>query len=255
MSPFNIGLTAFLCVVGGALFGMVLGRILPEDHLSTDAKDAIKVAMAMIATLAALVLGLMTAAASDSLESKETELKSTAARVLLLDRTLAKYGPETQEARQLLKTILRARINEIWLEENTEIVAAEQSIGRDAGVEAVQSKLLELTPQNDAQRWLQAAALQITSDIATARWSLFEQIDSRVKWPLLAAVVLWLAVIFASFGLFAPHNSSVAVALVIAALSVAGSIYLILEMDQPYSGPIQISSAPLRAALNQLGRP
>jgi hypothetical protein len=255
MSPFTIGLTAFLCVVVGALLGMVLGRILPEDHLSTDAKDAIKVAMAMIATLAALVLGLMTASASNSLESKETELKSTAARVLLLDRTLAKYGSETQEARQLLKTILRARINEIWLEENTEIAAAEQSIGRDAGVEAVQSKLLELAPQNDAQRWLQATALQITSDIATARWSLFEQIDSRVKWPLLTAVVLWLAVIFASFGLFAPHNSSVAVALVIAALSVAGSIYLILEMDQPYSGPIQISSAPLRAALEQLGRP
>ena len=255
MSPFAIGLTAFLCVVSGALLGMFLGRILPDDHLSTDTKDVIKVAMAMIATLAALVLGLMTASASSSLESKETEMRSTAVQVLLLDRTLAKYGSETQEARQLLKTILRARINEIWLEENNEITEAERAISRDAGVDTIQVKLLELSPQNDTQRWLQSAALQITSDIATARWSLFEQIDSRVKWPLLAAVVLWLAVIFASFGLFAPHNSSVAVALVVAALSVAGSIYLILEMDQPYSGPIQISSAPLRAALQQLGRP
>ena len=182
-------------------------------------------------------------------------MRSTAAQVLLLDRTLANYGSETKEARELLKTILRARINEIWLEENNEITEAERAISRDAGVETVQVKLLELSPQNDAQRWLQSAALQITSDIATARWSLFEQIDSRVKWPLLAAVVLWLGVIFASFGLFAPHNSSVAVALVVAALSVAGSIYMILEMDQPYSGPIQISSAPLRAALQQLGRP
>jgi hypothetical protein len=255
VSPFSIGLTAFICVVSGALVGMFLGRILPDDHLSADTKDVIKVAMAMIATLAALVLGLMTASASNSLESKETEMKSTATQILLLDRTLAKYGEETHEARALLKTILRARINEIWLEENNEIVEAERAISRDAGVDTVQVKLLELSPQNDTQRWLKSAALQITNDIAAARWSLFEQVDSRVKWPLLAAVVLWLAVIFTSFGLFAPHNSSVAVALVIAALSVAGSIYLILEMDQPYSGPIQISSAPLRAALEQLGRP
>jgi hypothetical protein len=71
----------------------------------------------------------------------------------------------------------------------------------------------------------------------------------------MAILVFWLAVIFASFGLFAPRNSIVAAALFVAALSVAGSIYLILAMDQPYSGPIKISSAPLRIALEQLGQP
>jgi len=175
--------------------------------------------------------------------------------VLLLDRTLAEYGPETQEVRDLLKKILSARISEIWLEESTEIADAEEAIGSDVGVETIQAKLLKLSPQNDAQRWLQSTALQISSDIAAAHWSSLEQIESRVEWPFLIVVVFWLAAIFASFGLFAPHNSSVTIALFVAALSVAGSIYLMLEMDQPYSGPIKISSTPLRIALERLGQP
>ena len=255
MSALAIGAIVFVCVFGGALFGMFLGRIVPEAHLSSDARDVIKVAMAMIATLAALVLGLMTASANSSLDDKETELRSTGARVVLLDRTLAEYGPETREARDLLKKSLAARIREVWLEENTDIAKAEKAIGSDVRVEAIQEKLLELSPQNDAQRWLQSNALQISNDIATARWSFLEQIEGRVKWPFLIVVVSWLAVIFASFGLFAPRNSSVTVALFVAALSDAGSIFLILEMDQPYSGLIKISSTPLRTALEQLGKP
>ena len=202
MSALAIGAIVFLCVFGGALFGMFLGRMLPEHHLSTDAKDVIKVAMAMVATLAALVLGLMIASAASSLDDKEAELRSTAARVLLLDRTLAEYGPEAQEARALLKKIVSAKINEIWLEENTEIADPEQAIGSDVGVETLQAKLLKFSPQNDAQRWLQSTALQISSDIAVAHWSSLEQIESRVEWPFLIVVVFWLAVIFASFGLF-----------------------------------------------------
>jgi hypothetical protein len=255
MSALAVGAIVFACVFSGALFGMFLGRILPEHHLSTAAKDVIKVAMAMVATLAALVLGLMIASAKSSLDDRTTELRSTAARVLLLDRTLAEYGPATQEARDLLKKIVAARIKEVWLEEHAAIADAEETIESDVGVETIQAKLLKLTPQNDAQRWLQSTALQISSDIAAARWSSLEQIESSIQWPFLVVVVFWLAAIFASFGLFAPHTGSVTVALFVAALSVAGSIYLILEMDQPYSGPIKISSAPLRTALEQLGRP
>ena len=85
MSALVIGAIVFACVFGGALFGMFLGTILPEDHLSPDARDVIKVAMAMIATLAALVLGLLIASANSSLDEKENELRSTAAQVILLD--------------------------------------------------------------------------------------------------------------------------------------------------------------------------
>jgi hypothetical protein len=146
-----------------------------------------------------------------------------------------------------------ARISQIWPEENTNVTPG--AIGRGSGIEGIQRKLLDLSPQTDAQRWLQSTALQISGAIAAARWSILQQIGSDIQWPFMAILVFWLAIIFASFGLFAPRNASVNAALFVAALSVAGSIYLILEMDQPYSGLIKISSAPLRAALEQLGRP
>ena len=114
--------------------------------------------------------------------------------------------------------------------------------------------LLDLAPQNDAQRRLKSTALQLSGNIAEARWLVVEQAGSSIQWPFLAILVFWLAIIFASFGLFAPWNGSVMTALFVCALSVAGAIYLIVEMDQPYGGLIKISSAPLRAVLDQLSR-
>jgi hypothetical protein len=243
----------FALVFGGALLGKRLSRILPQEHLSAEAKDVVKVSMAMIATLAALVLGLLIASAKSSLDDKVEESRNVAAQIILLDQTMARYGPDTAEARALLKQVLVARINLIWPEESAGAVAP-QAIGQGAGVEVVQQKLLTLSPGNDMQRWLQSTALEITRDIEGARWSMLEQIGSSIQWPFLMVVVFWLAVIFASFGLFAPRNATVTVTLFVAALSVAGSIYLIFEMDQPYRGVVKVSSAPLRTALAELGR-
>ena len=253
MGPLTLGAVVFACVLGGALFGMYLGRVLPQHHLSDDAKDVIKVSMAMVATMAALVLGLMTSSAKSSLDGKENELRGTAAQVILLDRTLALYGIETGEARDLLKRLVAARMSQLWPEENSGGVAPEV-IGADTGIGQLQQKILALSPQNDAQRWFQSTALQISRDIAAAQWSTFELVGSQIHWPFLVIVVFWLAVVFASFGLFAPQNASAVAALCVAALAVAGAIYLILAMDQPYGGLIKISSAPIHAALDHLGR-
>jgi type II secretory pathway pseudopilin PulG len=253
MSTLAVASIVFACVFSGALFGMFLGTVLPKHHLSPDARDVIKVAMAMIATLAALVLGLLTASAKSSLDEKESQLRGAAAQVVLLDRTMAAYGAETQEARSLLKQMVAGRISQIWPEENATVTPS--AIGRGSGIEAIQRKLLDLSPQTDAQRWLQSTALQTSASIAAGRWVVLQEIGSSIQWPFLAILVFWLTIIFASFGLFAPRNTSVAATLFVAALSVAGSIYLILAMDQPYSGPIKISSASLRIALEQLGQP
>ena len=253
MSPLTIGAIVFVCILGGASFGMYLRRVLPKHHLSDDAKDVIKVSMAMVATMAALVLGLMTASAKSSLDDKEREQRSVAAQIILLDRTMALYGAETREARDLLKQLVAARVSQIWPEESAGEVAPE-AIGADTGIGLLQQKILALSPQNDAQRWFQSTALQISRDIAAAQWSTFQQVGSQIRWPFVVIVVFWLTIVFASFGLFAPLNASAVSALCVAALAVAGAIYLILAMDQPYGGLIKISSAPARAALDQLGR-
>jgi len=151
MSAFAIGGIVFVCVFSGALSGMILRHVLPQHHLSADSKDAIKVATAMVATLAALVVGLLIASAKSSFDSKDGELRGAAARAVLLDRTLAEYGPETGEIRRLFRQMVAAKIDQIWPNESKGIVDAD-AIGRDPGIETIQRKLLDLAPENDAQR-------------------------------------------------------------------------------------------------------
>ena len=253
MNALAVGGIVFGCVFGGAVLGMLLGAILPKNHLSADSKDVIKVAIAMIATLAALVVGLLISSAKSSFDDKDTEMRRMAAQAILLDRTLAEYGPEGREIRDKFREMFAMRIAQIWPEESKAKVAP-QAIGHGQAIEAIQRQLLDIVPQNDAQRWLKSTALQIAGEIAGARWLVFEQTGSAIQWSFLTILIFWLAVIFASFGLFAPRNSSVIFVLLICALSVAGALFLIVQMDQPYSGLIKISSAPVRAALSQLGQ-
>ncbi len=253
MSPTEIASIVFACVFGGALLGMFLSAFLPEHHLNEDSKDVIKLGMGLIATMAALVLGLVIAAAKSSYDAQDAAVKHSAAKVLLLDRVLSDYGPETKETRDLLRRAVIHRLDEIWPEDRFQRSRLEPS---DAvfRAERIEAGILQLVPQNVAQRWLQSQALQITSDIMETRWLVLGGQGSSVPVPFLVVVVFWLTIIFGSFGLFSPRNTTVFAVLFLCALSVAGSIFLILEMDQPFKGLMKISSAPLRYTLSHLGQ-
>lgn len=175
----------FACVFGGALFGMFLRAILPERHLNSEARDVIKVTMAMIATLAALVLGLLTASAKTSLDEKESQLRSVAAQVVLLDRTMAAYGVETKEARELLKQTVAARISQIWPEENATNTWRHWSGQRHRGHPEQASPSF---PQTDAQRWLQSTALQVSGSISASRWVVLQEIGSSIQLAVIFAL-------------------------------------------------------------------
>jgi len=254
MNALAIGGVVFAFVFGGALAGMFLSAVLPKHHLSADSKDVIKVAMAMIATLAALVIGLLIASAKGFFDSKDAELRRSAAQSVVLDRMMAEYGPEAREIRDLIRQTIAVRIRQIWPEQAKAKVNP-GAFAQGPGVEAIQRKLLDLSPQDDAQRWLRSTALEASRDILETRWLAVEQIGTSIQWPFLVTMVFWLAVIFTSFGLFAPRNGSVIAALFVCALSVAGAVYLIIEMDQPYGGLIKLSSTPLMDALDQMGQP
>jgi hypothetical protein len=253
MSASAIGGAVFVCVFGGALLGMFLGNVLPKHHVGNDTKDVVKAAMAMIATLAALVIGLLIASAKTSFDNKEGTIKRLASQALQLDSMLVEYGPEAREARDQLRQAVATAIGQIWPRGSAGNLKPE-IIGRSHGIEAVQHKLQGLSPQSDEQRWLKSTALQISYDMAAARWLVFHQLSSSIQWPLLIVLIFWVVAIFVTFGLFAPRNGTVIAALLLSALSVGGAIYLILEMDQPYGGYIEISDAPLNSTLNLLGR-
>ena len=251
MNSIAIRLIVFACVFGGALFGMFLRGVLPEHQLSADSKDTVRIGMSLIGTLTALVLGLLIASAKNFYDTQSNELTEMSAKIVLLDRVLAHYGPETKELRDLLQSAVARMIDGLWPKDPGPHPQIEPMA---AGGEILYDKIQELSPKNDTQRSLQAQALSMGIDIGKMRWMMFEQAGSFVSIPLLAVLVFWLATIFASFGLFAPRNATALVTLFVCALSVSGAIFLILEMYSPFRGLMQISSAPLRNALAHLGR-
>ncbi len=250
MTSTTTGLCVFACVFGAAVLAMLIRNALPKHHLSVDTKDLVKLAMGLVATMAALVLGLLVASAKGAYDTQKDEVVRMAGKVAFLDRMLAHYGPEAAEARAVLRRALEVSITRIWPEKK---LPATQLAPTAAGGEAVFDMLQSLAPQNDAQRSLKAQAVTLAADIGQMRWLLFEQAGSSISMPLLVIVVFWLAILFFSFGLFGPANSTAVAALLVAALSVSGAIFLILELDQPFSGLIRISSQPMVNALSQLG--
>jgi hypothetical protein len=200
--------------------------------------------------MTALVLGLLVASAKGAYDTEKSEVIQMAGKVAFLDRVLAHYGPEAAEARALLHRALEGAIARIWPENKFE---EPQLAPSNASAEALYDALQKLAPQGDAQRSLKSQALAIAFDIGQMRWLLFEQAGTSISSPLLVIVVCWLAILFFSFGLFGPPNATATAALLVAALSVSGAIFLILELDHPFGGLIEISSRPMVNALNHLG--
>ena len=250
MSSIAISLIVFACVFGGALAGILLHAVLPAHHLNAESKAIVKLGMGLVGTMAALVLGLLVASAKGSYDTQSAEVTQLAANVALLDRVLAHYGPEAKKARDLLRGSVSRVLDQIWSKHS----AGPVPLAPSAGGELLLDKIQGLAPTNDAQRLLKGQALSIAMDLARTRWLMYAQEATSISTPLLVVLVLWLTVIFVSFGLFAPFNATVVVSLLVAALSVSSAIFLILEMYTPYTGTIQISSAPLRAALAHLGQ-
>jgi len=250
MSSFAISLIVFLCIFGGALAGTVLRGPLPPPHLSGDSKETVKLAMGLVATMAALVLGLLVSSAKSSYDTQSNEVTDLSARLILLDRVLAHYGSETQETRDLLRGVVVDSLDRIWPQERGQT----SEVVPPSNAEVVLDKIQALSPKDDTQRSLKAQALTMAMGLGQTRWLMFAQGATSVSKPMLVILVFWLTAIFISFGLFAPRNGTVTAALFVSGLSVSCAIFLILEMYSPFGGLIEISSAPLRFALEHLGK-
>jgi hypothetical protein len=245
---------AFSCIFGGTLLAMALSSRLPEHHLSEESKDIVKLGVGTIATLAALTLSLLIVSAKGTFDTMNNGLRETSAKMVLLDRILAQYGPETKEARDLLRSTFTSALQRIWPEE-ANAVSSKKVPKPGNKIEALQDKIRQLSPHNDIQRQLQERALEVSADIDEARWLLIEQVgQSSIPVPFLVVLLCWLTIIFVSFGLFSPWNGTVITIMFVCAISAAAAVYLILELDQPYGGLIKISSSPIHKALAIIGQ-
>lgn len=254
MSSILISCIVFACIFAGTLLGMVLRTVLPEHHLSEETKDVVKLGMGLVGTMTALVLGLLIASAKGSFDTQRSGLAQLSANIILLDRALAHYGPESKDAREMLRASVADVLQRTWPQEKPQSGQATAKEATEGRYEGIYEKIAELAPKNDAQRVFQAQALKTGSEIAQMRWLMFAQRGSSIPTPFLVLMVCWLTLILASFSLFAPSNATVFSTLLVCALAVSSAVFLILELDRPFEGMIQISSAPLRATLVQLGR-
>ena len=238
----------FVCVLAGAFFGMIVRLRLPGHHLSNDSKDAVKVGMALIATMAALVLGLLIASTKSSFDAQNAEVRQIAANLVMLDRILAAYGPGGQEARMTLRGAVRDFVEGSWRRADSRLSVFANPMLTATGFEMV-AKIAALPADDDLHRAIREEAVDLIKSVGKTRWQLVSEEGSSIPMPFLAVLVFWLTILFTSFGLFAPKNATVVAAFVVCALSVSGAIFLILELDRPFEGLMRISAEPFRQVL------
>ena len=203
--------------------------------------------------MSALVIGLLISYAKGDFDAQSKLIQNFAADLILLDRVMRQYGPEASEARDLLQRYTTLKIALTWPEKTAADGPRLDDPIALAMLEDVQAKLLALTPQNEAQRWLQSRALQIGGELTEDRWLLAAEDEGSVPRPFLATLVFWLTILFTAFGLFAPRHATVVAARLVCALSLSVAIFLTLEMDRPFEGFIIVSPEPMRVALAHMG--
>ena len=250
MSSVALSCLIFALTLGGIVLGALLRTTLPQHHLSKDSQDVVRLGVGLIATIAALVLGLLIAAAKGSFDTQSGQVKQITADMILLDLLLEKYGPEALPIRVEMRSVIGPLADRLWHEK---LADAAGPIAKDTKAEGVYVAIQALSPSNDLQRSLQSRAAQISTDLAQTRLLLFAESDSAIPAPFIAILAFWLIIIFASFSLFAALNVTVFAFLSLFALSASCAIFLILELSQPFTGLLMISSGPLRNALAPLG--
>ncbi|MCE9533916.1 MAG: DUF4239 domain-containing protein [Planctomycetes bacterium] len=252
MSSLGIALITLACMIGGLLLGVILRYILPEHHTKDDAKDMMKTAAGMMATLIALIIGLLVSSAKSSFDATSGSLTQGGAKIITLDHILSRYGPEAKEIRERLKSSVASGVKRVWPDDVqvVDMAAAEKA----TGMQDVYDMVRALKPANESQEYLKSQALSLSADLMQTRWLLIEQSQNSVPTLFLVVLIFWLTVLFACFGILTPRNFTSIAALSICAASMAGAIFLIMELNHPLEGTIKVSNAPLLKALSHIGK-
>jgi hypothetical protein len=247
LNPLQFAAVAFVCILASAIGGALLRARLPEHHVSGDSKDVIKLSIALVATMSALVLALLFASTRTSFERTSGLVSRLTADITELDRVLKHYGPEAEPVRAALRAEIQPMIDTIWRDDAIARGATlDQSKTPD---EEVLFMLQDLQPTNSRQRALQARALQVGADLAQTQLVLFAQPTDSISNTFLVVLIIWLMLIFGIFSMTAPPNPTLFSVIVVCILSASAAFYLILELGLPFGGLMQLSNEPLRNAL------
>ena len=249
--PLIIGLIVFALILAGAVSGWKLRRVLPPEHLTEETRSLISVSTAVVAMASALVLGLLISNANSSFIRLGGQVTALSAEILRLDQILRRYGSETHVARQTLREYAEHKTADLFPDKPANV-----RLGNPETYELLQQledTLLVLKPANSRDQWWMGQAMTLAGKIGDTRWLIAQQVGEGTPKPFIALLVFWLALLFASFGLFAPHNPVSAVILTLCALAVAGAVAMFLELEHGFGHMIHVSPMPMQQAVEILG--
>jgi len=252
MSSLITAAIVFACCFGAGMIGLFLHRVVPDQHLDSESKDTVKLVMGLIATMAALVLSLLIASAKSSYDAQQTGVEQLVANVIELDHDLAALGPPAKDVRQGIRTAMIGMHDRIWSTAGVSAAALDPSITARQ-FESLVDGVRMLPATSDSQQSAQKAALDIAGAISRTRLMMFVETTGQISTPLLVILILWISTLFLGFGLFARLNPTVAASFFVGSICVAAAVFLILELNTPFSGLMRMSDAPVRYALLRVG--
>lgn len=253
MPDFAASILIFVCLTLASLGALLAHRRLPEHHRDEGTNAILRLVAAIFVTLAALVVGLLINSAKNAFDTLDHNFHAFGTQIILLDRTLRIYGPETADARRALDGYVSRAIEKTWpsASDSQQQVEDEEA---ERQLENVGVAIRALTPADDDRAELKTEARQRLQKVIELRWDIIGHWDGTLPTPLLIVLVAWLSFVFAGFGYRAPHNATIVATLLVAAFLVAGALHLILDMDGPFDGAIRVSPEPLRLALEHIRR-
>jgi hypothetical protein len=249
MSSLVESAVVFALVFMGALAGMAIGRVLPQDHLGSDVKETVRLAIGLVVTMTGLVLGMLVSSSKTFYDGQKRQVAEMSSEIILLNDLLKSYGPEADQLRIITRRATEEAADRIWPKEKSKLFQLRpQTHGEDTD-----GQLGLLVPKNSEQALIKSQMPQLISRLKQTYWLLFlDSEQNSLSTPLVIVVTSWLTAIFISFGIFAPRKSTAIVTLVVCSLAVSAAIFIILEMYTPFSGVLRISPAPVRDALSQM---
>jgi hypothetical protein len=244
-----VGLGVFACLSVASLSTMHFYPKLPPRLRDEDTNAVLRLVANFFVVVTSLVFGLMINSAKNTFESVDHNVHAYATDLILLDRMLRTYGPAGNDARQKLTDYVAEAIAHPARADDT-LRNQLDTAGRQ--LDAVGDALAAILPSDRYHEHLIADARELYRRIVEQRWTIVEQSEGAIPMPLIGMLVAWLTLIFASLGYRAPPNTTVVTVFLVSALLIAASVYLVLDMNVPFAGPIQVSDAPLRRALAEI---
>lgn len=252
MNSLTIAAVVGVLIAVSGMAGLTLQRLLPEGHTAERSRDMIGGVVGLLTLLLALVLGLLIWTAYGVFSIQQTELQTIAARALEFDLEMRQYGPEGDNAREILRRDLVWAHEQFWGDETSRAQAYDASV---KAMSDMSGYFGALKPATDDQKHLLDAARANYSFIGENRILMSMQAQTPVSWPLIYAVAAWSCLMFFGMGLLSRPNPTTTTMLVLGAASVALAIFLILEFNKPYTSTIRVSPVALEEAIVQLDQP